>query len=108
MCNWVEMEKTVGSLHHVLLKRWSEKIVHHVLDENLLIYEKIEYQEKENQEEEKDEGRQGTRKEGRAKRKGVKTEEESMKGRRGREEGERDATTSPFTTIPSGINWGSA
>ena len=45
MCNWVEIEKAMGYIRHVSLERWSNKIVHHVHDNVLVIYEKLRMEE---------------------------------------------------------------
>ena len=35
------MGKAVGSIRHVSLEYWSKKIVHHILNDDLVICEKI-------------------------------------------------------------------
>ena len=68
-CRW---RTDVGSIHHVSLEWWSEKIVHHVLDDDMVICEKERMEEdKENEKQEEKEKRQG---EGQEKR-GESTEE---------------------------------
>ena len=84
MCNWVEMGKAAGSIYHLSLKRWSNKIIHHVLNDDLVIYEKIRMME-DKEDEKKEEKKEKRECEGQEKR-----GEESRGEKRGRERREKN------------------
>ena len=75
-------QSTVHSIHYVSLEHWSKKIIHHFLDDDLVIYEKIrmEQDKEDKKKEEKNEKKEGERqkreerKAERAKRNGEKRE----------------------------------
>ena len=64
MCSWVEMRHAIGSLHHKALQQKAKDIVIHVLDEDLMTYEKLrtESEKKDEKEEETEQNNKGEKK----------------------------------------------